>query len=74
MRIFQLRHSRTLTPPTPEPSKRDPRKRLRNLERKRLSVIEQLANPNLGGPERPGVERRLASITNEITELREVVV
>jgi hypothetical protein len=59
-------------PPLPvalSPRVTDPRKRVRNLEKKRVLVLQQLANPNLKDPHRPEVARRLSSIEAEIKDL-----
>ena len=57
----------------PEKPTANPRKRLGNLERTRLRVTLQLANPGLAANHRPQLERKLASICQEIEELKEVV-
>lgn len=60
--------------PTPTPAKdTSPRRRLANLERAHLRVTLQLANPNLGAEHRPKLERKLASISEEIEQLKELV-
>ncbi len=61
MKLLRRRH------PTPEASF-NPR-RLSNLRRARLRVAQQLDNPNLSPVHRPQIERRLASITEEIESL-----
>ena len=47
--------------------------RLKNLERARLKRVTQLANPRLPDCERPRIEERLASISDEIELLKETV-
>ena len=49
----------------------NPWKRLGNLERARLKVELQLANPNLAANHRPNLERKLTSISDEIESLKE---
>jgi hypothetical protein len=68
MNIFKRRNS---LPPANPTLPRDDAKRLRNLENKRVAVIAQLANPNLTDVHRPGVQRRLTSIEEEIASIKE---
>jgi len=55
---------------TEEPSSR---RRLSNLQRASARIANQLENPRLTGDDRPRVERKLASIRDEIAELQEIV-
>lgn len=57
----------------PKPQTTDPARRLRSLRKKRFDVIEQLANPNLDEDHRPRIVAKLASIEDEIAQLKELV-
>jgi hypothetical protein len=48
-----------------------PLRRLKNLEHARERVVLRLANPRLATQHRPELERKLASIGEEIEQLRE---
>lgn len=64
---------RKLKKPTPSPKDVSPRRRLANLERAHLRVTLQLANSGLAANHRPNLERKLASIAEEIGQLKELV-
>jgi hypothetical protein len=64
-------------PPATVPTMRvgdfNPRRRLSNLQRARVRVSNQLANPHLQPEHRPDIERKLDSIDEEIEQLKVVV-
>ena len=59
--------------PMPTTTHADPLKRLNNLEKARMRVRMQLENPSLEPTHRPRIEMKLASMSQEIEDLKEIV-
>lgn len=68
--LFKRKPKKQVTTPT---TTANPRQRLKNLERAQIRVRSRLANPGLAEFHRPELERKLASIGEEIEELKEIV-